>query len=92
MRNKQPGTDNIPMELHKEGVQPLITILHTRIKGIGVEEKVHTDWKTNILFLIHTNKGDKLQCHSLRGISLLCKGRKILNAVTNNNLKIIPVL
>jgi len=43
MRKKPPGTNNIPIELHKKGVQPLITILHTRIKGIWVEEKVPTD-------------------------------------------------
>lgn len=66
--NKSLGTDNIPTELYQRGGQ----ILHTLIKGIRTEEKVPTDWKTNITVPIHKKKGDKLQCHNYTEKSILC--------------------
>ena len=85
--NKSPGIDNIPAELYKKGGGLLINKIHSLIKVIWREEKVPTDWKTNIIVPIYKNKGDKLQCKNYRGISLLCTGYKILTAVINNRLK-----
>ena len=45
------------------------------------------EWKTNIIFPIYKNKGEKIQCHNDKGISLLCTGWKILTTVPNNRLK-----
>jgi hypothetical protein len=46
--NKSPGTDNIPVELYKRGGCLLLNKLHSLIKGIWREEKMPTDWTTNI--------------------------------------------
>jgi hypothetical protein len=56
--NKSPGIDNIPTELYKKGGQLLTNKVHIFIKGIQIEEKVPTDWKTNIIVPIYKNKGD----------------------------------
>jgi hypothetical protein len=85
--NKSPGIDNIPAELYKKGGQLLKNKVHRLIKGIWIEARVPTDWKTNIIVRIYKNKGDKLQCKIYRGISLLCTGYKILTTVSNNRLK-----
>jgi sorting nexin-29 len=61
--------------------------IHRLIKGIWIEEKIPTDWKTNIIVPIFKNKGDKLQCKNYTGILLLCTGYKILTTVINNKLK-----
>ena len=45
------------------------------------------EWKTNITVPKYKNKGEKLQCHNYKGISLLCTGYKILTTVLNNRLK-----
>jgi hypothetical protein len=52
---------------------------------MGKEEKVPTDWKTNIVPIYKYN-GDKQQCKNYRGISLLCTGYKILTTVMNNRI------
>ena len=85
--NKSPGIDNIPAELYKKGGGLLRNKIHSLIKGIWKEEKIPTDWKTNIIVPIYKNKGDKLQCKNYRRISLLCTGYKIFTTVINNRLK-----
>jgi hypothetical protein len=45
------------------------------------------EWRTNITVPKYKNKGEKLQCHNYKGISLLCTGYKILTTVLNNRLK-----
>jgi len=85
--NKSPGIDNIHMELYKKGGGLLINKTHSLIKGIWREEKMSMDCTENIIVPIYKNRGDKLQCKNYKGISLLCTGYKILNAVINNRLK-----
>jgi hypothetical protein len=60
--NKSPGIDNFPLELCKKGGGLLLNKIHSLIKGIWREEKLPTDWTTNIIVPIYKNKGDKLQC------------------------------
>ena len=84
--NKSPGIDNILAELYKKGGGLLLNRIHCLIKGVWREEKLPTDWTKNIIVPIYKNRGDKLQCKTYRGISLLCTGYKILTAVINNRL------
>ena len=84
--NKSPGIDNILAELYKKGGGLLLNRIHCLIKGVWREEKLPTDWTKNIIVPIYKNRGDKLQCKTYRGISLLCTGYKILTAVINNKL------
>jgi hypothetical protein len=81
--NKSPGIDNIPAELYKKGGRLLLNKIHSLIKEIWKEEKMSTDWTTNITVPIYKNRGDKMQCKNYRGISLLCTGYKILTTVIN---------
>jgi len=85
--NKSPGIDNIPAELYKKGGGLLLNKILSLIKEIWREEKMPTDWTTNIIVPIYKNRGDKLQCKNYRGISLLCTEYKILTTVINNRLK-----
>jgi hypothetical protein len=88
MRNDKLSTDNIPTELYNKGWPPLINILHTLIIGIWTEEKAPTDWTTNIV-LIYKKRGNKLQGHNCREISLLCTEYKILTTVINKLLNFL---
>jgi hypothetical protein len=85
--NKSPGIDNIPAELYKKGGGLLLNKIHSLIKEIWREEKMPTDWTTNILVPIYKNREDKLQYKNYRVISLLCAGYKILTTVIKNRLK-----
>jgi hypothetical protein len=85
--NKLPGIDNIPAELYKSGEGLLLNKIHCLIKRIWKEEKMPTDWKTNIIVPMYKNRGEKLQCKNYGGISLLCTGYKILSTVLNSILK-----
>ena len=60
--NKSPGIDTHPHRTYKNGGQLLKNKVHRLIKGTWREEKVPTDWKTNITVQIYKNMGDKLQC------------------------------
>ena len=59
--NKAPGTDNIHIKPYEKGGQLLINMLHSLNKRMWTEEKVPTEWKTNIIFRTYKNKGYKLQ-------------------------------
>ena len=45
--NKAHGIDNIPAKLDKKGGGLLINKIHSMIKGIRREEKIHTVWTKN---------------------------------------------
>ena len=85
--NKSPGVDNIPTKLYKKGGGLLLNKLHSLNKVISREEKIPTDWTKNSIVAIYKNRGDKLECKNYRGMSLLCRGYKILTAVINNIFK-----
>ena len=67
-------------------------MLHNLLKRIWIEENVPMEWKMNIIVSIYKNKGDKLQGHNCRGISLLCTVYKILPTVLHSRLKNIRIV
>ena len=84
--NKSPSIDNIPSELYKNGGGLLLNKIHSLIKRVWKEEKMPTDWITNIIIPIYRNRGDKLQCKNYRRISLLRTGYKFLTTGLKNTL------
>jgi len=67
--NKSSGKDNIRIKPYKKGRRLLINMLRTLIKRMWIEERVHTEWKTNIIVPMYKNKGEELQCHECRETS-----------------------
>jgi D-hexose-6-phosphate mutarotase len=68
INNKASVKDNICIKLCKKGGQILkkggqilINMPHSFNKMIWIEEKVPTEWKTNIRAPVYKNKGEKLQ-------------------------------
>jgi sorting nexin-29 len=57
------------------------------IKGIWREEKVPTDWKTNIIIPTYNNKGDKFAMKKLQSNIITMYRIQILTAVINNRVK-----
>jgi hypothetical protein len=66
---KSPGTDQIPAEVIKAGVETCSEI-HKLICSIWNKEELPQQWKESIIVPIH-KKGDKTECNNYQGISLL---------------------
>lgn len=83
--NKALDKDHIPIKLCKKGRQTLINMLHSLNKILCIEEKVATDWKTNIRAPIYKNTATNYS-QNYKGISF-CTGYTVLTTVVNNILK-----
>jgi hypothetical protein len=55
---KSPGTDNIPAELIKAGIETLCSEIHKIIRSMWSKEELPQKWKESIIIPIH-KKGDK---------------------------------
>jgi len=66
--NKAPSTDNIYIKPYKKEGQLLINMLHSLIKRMWIEERVPTEWKTNIIVPMYKNRGEKLVSRVYRNI------------------------
>jgi hypothetical protein len=84
--NKAPGKDGIHSELIKNGGPELIRRTHQLIGRIWEKEEIQMEWKTSITCPIH-KKGDKLDCHNYRGISLLITVYKIYTNIIRMRLE-----
>jgi hypothetical protein len=62
---KSPGTDNIPAELSKAGVEILYYEIHGLICSIWNKEELPQQWKESINLPIY-KKGDKTDCNNYR--------------------------
>jgi sorting nexin-29 len=79
-KNKSPGVDNLQAELLKYGSKELARKLYNVILQIWVKEEIPNKWNISIICPIH-KKGDPLECHNYRGISLLNTAYKELSNI-----------
>jgi hypothetical protein len=77
---KSPGTDHIPSEMIKAGGETLYSEIHGLIYSIWNEEELPQQRKESIIVPVY-KKGDKTDCISYRGISILSTAYKILSNV-----------
>jgi hypothetical protein len=70
---KSPGTDQIPAEMIKAGGETLYSEIHRLICSVWNREEY---WKESIIVPIY-KKGDKTDCNSYQGISILSSVNKI---------------
>jgi hypothetical protein len=77
---KSPDTDQIPAELIKVGGEKLYSEIHRFICSIGNKEELLQQRKKSIIVPIY-KKGDKTDCNTYRGISLLSTAYKILSNI-----------
>ena len=86
--DKAVGSDGLPAELLKLGVQQDRTILlefHRLTTLIWREGKAPQQWKDAVITVLH-KKGDKTECGSYRGISLVSHAGKVLLKVVVRRL------
>jgi hypothetical protein len=67
---KSPGRDQIPAELIQAGGEILLSEIHKLINSVRNKEELPDQWEESIIVPVH-KKGDKTDCNSYRGISLL---------------------
>jgi hypothetical protein len=79
--NKAPGTDNIHTKPYKKGGQLVIIMLHSLIKRVWIEERVLTEWKTNIIVLMYKKKGRQITVSQLYRNIIIMHSIKILITV-----------
>jgi hypothetical protein len=82
-RMKTPGTDNINAELLQAVAPQLTQKIQDLILNIWRSERMPKEWNKSIICPIY-KKGEKSECSSYRGISLLNAACKILATVINN--------
>lgn len=86
---KAAGVDNISGELLKYGGEQLHTYIWQIFERIWSEERVPPDFSVSCIKTLYKNKGDRSDCDSYRGISLLSVPGKVFARVLLNRL--IPV-
>ena len=79
--NKAASPDGIPAEILKYGGYSLLHRLHRLISTVWISGKVPQQWKDERIVTIYKRKGDKSDCDSSRGISLLSVAGKVLARV-----------
>lgn len=89
------GTDLIPGELLKYGGEELYTRVWELFVRMWEEERVPNEFKVSCISALYKNKGDRSDCGSYRGISLLSTpgkafARVLLNRLIKRSEKILP--
>jgi hypothetical protein len=82
--------DQIPVELIQAGGEILRTTIHKPINSIWNKEELHDRWKEFIVVPVH-KKGDKTDCSSYRGISLLSASYKSIIQYSSLKFKYIYI-
>ncbi|KAG7305516.1 hypothetical protein JYU34_009592 [Plutella xylostella] len=92
---KASGIDGIPGELLKYGGDELHTKMWMLFLRMWDEERVPADFKVSRICSLYKNKGDRSDCNSYRGISLLSApgkvfARALLNRLSSLSENILP--
>ena len=86
---KAPGKDGIPAEVLKCCKETIITELHEILCLCWSEGEVPQDMRDANIVTLYKNKGDRSDCNSYRGISLLSVVGKLFARVTLKRLQIL---
>jgi hypothetical protein len=82
---KSPASDQIPAQLIQAGGEILRSKFHELFNSIWNKEELCDQWKESIIVPVH-KKGDKTDCCSYRGISLLSTTYKMLSNILLSRL------
>ncbi|KAI8519266.1 hypothetical protein Bbelb_025230 [Branchiostoma belcheri] len=86
---KAPGEDNIPAEVIKCGKPVLLKPLHDLLCLCWKEGKVPHSMRNSKIITLYKNKGDRSDCNSYRGISLLSIVGKVFAKVVLSRLQVL---
>ena len=86
---KAPGKDGIPQYIIKHGKPALQHHLHVLLLLCWKEETVHQDMRNANIVTLYNNKGDRSDCNSYRGTSLLSVVGKVFARVACTRLRIL---
>jgi sorting nexin-29 len=76
--SRSPGSDNLNFELLKVDEPELTDKLHRVMSKVWTTEKIPTEWEEGSIYPTY-KKGDQLECHDYRGITLLNTAYKIFS-------------
>jgi len=79
-RHKSPGIDQTPAEMIEVGGRKFHYATHKLINSIWNKKELIEEWKESIIIPIY-KKGDKTDCISCRGTSLVSTTHKILSNI-----------
>lgn len=85
--NRAAGIDLIPGELIKYGGEELHTSIWRFFERMWEEERVPDTFKVSRICALYKNKGNRSDCNSYRGISLLSAPGKVFARILLNRLK-----
>ena len=83
---KAAGGDRIPAEVWKHGGQVLHSKLHDFLTCCWEKGELPQELRDSVIITLYKNKGDKSDCSSYRGITLLSIAGKILARILLNRL------
>ena len=86
---KAPGEDGIPPEVIKSGKDALLKDLHELLCLCWKEGCVPSDMRDAKIVTLYKNKGDRSDCNSYRGISLLSIVGKVFARVILARLQVL---
>jgi hypothetical protein len=88
-RNKSPGADGIPNEAIKACREIGVKWLKRIFTAAWTERKVPDDWQKSVIVPLWKNKGNKRECETYRGISLLSHTGKIYTKIIEQRVRYI---
>lgn len=86
---KAPGEDGIPPEVIKSGKEAILPDLHELLCLCWREGSVPKDMRDAKIVTLYKNKGDRSDCNSYRGISLLSIVGKVFARVVLSRLQVL---